>query len=187
MRRALVTVLAVAVLFGGVGPSFADDDEPMLPTHSRVRVRALDGRTLVGTVLASDAEHVTLQFDRVSIQDDPQVLTIHSSDIQRIDLSVGSHRNAGKGFLIGTGIGLVGGLTLGAIAAHGCSGDDPCGLALIVVPMFTAPIGAVVGTLVGVVSKTDVWKPMALADHRVSLNIAPTPGHGWRGGLSVSF
>jgi hypothetical protein len=120
------------------------------------RMISLDADTLTFERLAPD----TLAFGRFARGEHAAWATdrIPTDSIARLQVQVGRHSNAGRGTLIGGGIGLA----LGTLCAMGSNEDEmfapspgQCVASGIV-------SGALTGLLIGALSRTDVWAPVPL-------------------------
>jgi hypothetical protein len=120
---------------------------------------------VVGTVVAVDRDSVRIRpEDPALFPDHPTSVAIARSSIRELEVAVKGHSNAGKGALIGLGIGVLGG-AVGAAAA--CQSDGfnpaPAGCAVVSVALFGA-IGAGLGALMGSSGRGVHWERVAL-DH----------------------
>ena len=107
------------------------------------------------------------------------------ASVTRFELSRGKSRHAGRGALIGLGIGAGGGAIIGAIAE--VSGEryciDTCAAAGVLTAFTAIGLaipGLVIGTVAGALIKTDRWEEVPL--DRVRVSLAPT-----RDGVSLGM
>jgi hypothetical protein len=171
MKQLLFAVLIVIEL--GFNPTRALADDAVAP--------GVDRESPVAPA-ARDAESSTLSTGGRAVVD-PGVRRVRPTNIQRINLAVGTHGHAGLGALVGAGAGL----TLGIVAVTTCHEDCGGTSNPVDVPVIAGVLGGAIGALVGALIRTDVSRPVPLSDRRVSVNIAPTPAHGWRGRIAVRF
>jgi hypothetical protein len=123
-----------------------------LSVGSRVRLRGPALTTQVGEIAGLTAEGLTLGS---------QAGEAHSfewSELSRVDVSVGRRGNAGKGALIGLGIGVV----FGAIAASGETGDLGPGFVFVVGSAVVGLPLTIVGAFVGSTIHSDLWQETAI-------------------------
>lgn len=88
----------------------------------------------------------------------------------RIQQSTGYRRHTLLGLEIGSAVGLVTGAVLLADCTRGDEDDALCGPRLVV----PVPVGAVLGTLVGALSRSERWEEVP--EPRASLQIRPMDG-----------
>ncbi|UCF19031.1 MAG: hypothetical protein JSU87_14030 [Gemmatimonadota bacterium] len=141
----------------------------------RVRVTAprMDLNKSVGSVAALHTD--TVVFD---VQDRSDALGVPLAHVTKLEVHRGQKSMAGRGALIGAGFGTAIGLGL-AVAI--CSGDnctsasgDQYGLAIaaaVVLGVGAVALGAGIGALAGLTSKTDRWENVPLDQ----LRVGPSP------------
>ena len=166
------TLAVLAVLTSLVGPTLAAED---VKTGVRVRVteNGSDKRPLIGWVVGSDAESLTLR----TAEAEPRRVLL--ADVKRLEVRRPGRR--GRGALIGLAVGAVGGFIWGAGSnPDGCqpSPGNPCWFGTE--PWFSdsesGAMGAVlfsgVGALVGaIVAPGERWE--RISDPRVRVSVAP--------------
>ena len=141
---------------------------PSLSGDVRLRAPSIAKPRIFGTVDRATPD--TLVLRSVTPAGDDTVLAIPVSAITRLQVSTGTHRNAGKGLLIGLLSGGLGGAALGALSCGGQSDWGP-GACAAVLGILGAGGGAVVGLIIGAVSRTDTWTDVPLgAGPRVTLD-----------------
>ena len=142
----------------------------------RVRVTT-DSGPWIGTLVHQDTSGLTLHGPGLS---DSSAVTIPLDRVRQLEISVGHQSNAGRGALIGLGVGAVTGLALGI----GCASSDTLfqcsGGEVVESTVVFGLIGAGVGGLVGLASSSERWGKVAAVPVHVSL----APRHF---GLSVSL
>ena len=144
----------------------------------RVRVTT-DSGAWIGMLVQQDSTSLTLHGPGLS---DSSAVTLPLDRVRRLEISVGRHSNAGKGALIGFGVGAVTGLALGIGCANSdslfqCTGSEVAQATLIV-----GVIGVGVGGLVGMASSSERWELIGADPVHVSL--AP---HGLGFAVSLTF
>ena len=113
MQRIATVCLTLFLMFPAVLAAQATPPSPLLRADARVRVRLLPepGDWTVGRVRALTADSLLLQ--------DAGVPSVALSDVERLEVSRGRAR--GKWLLIGTGVGMVGGI----VYSRATLDDDP--------------------------------------------------------------
>jgi hypothetical protein len=140
-----VLLLAVLAASAGAQPQSSTGSWANLSQvapGAETRVSLSGGRTLRGFL-----QKVTP--DSLAINATTSQETLLRTDIKRVDLKRNGHR--GRNTLIGLGIGAGGGLAIGAAADRNTPSWSPFAKAV-----FT-PLGALVGTVVGVAIPTGGW------------------------------
>lgn len=136
----------------------------------RVHAPSIAKPRIVGTVDRATPDTLVVHGLTPAAAD--TVWAIPLAAISSLQVSTGTHSNVGKGF----GYGLLGGGLAGAvIGALSCSHDDLLGSAgcAKVLGVLGAGAGAVVGLIVGAVSRSDTWEEVGLPSERLSFE--------WRG------
>ena len=177
MRRQLAALVALLVLPQLVAAQ-------TLTPGSRVRFSHPGEGTRTGTVVAFTTD--TLEV-RLAGRGEPARLPL--DQLTRLDVSRGKRRHmarAGVGFVVGVGVGAVGGYVSGTndCSRQGLFCIDRRGSAFLGGAFFGA-IGGVIGLVAGVIP-TETWSRVPLVPPRVSL-IAPVGSHGPAVGLRVAF
>lgn len=138
-------------------------------TETRVRVRAVNVRAPTESDETRDARFVGY-LDRVfadsvwirlDAPDGPR-LSIDRANIRELEISSGRKRNAGKGALFGSGIGLGVGILAAASAGDCTMGTsrywfDPCDGQEGVLILGSVAAGAALGALIGSLITTERW------------------------------
>jgi hypothetical protein len=164
---------------------------------SRVRVQTSDisswdpadrpSDPLVGVVVSMDDDHITLQTPKKTARQiarfgAAETVTIPLADVRRMEVSKG-RKWSGMRAMQGAGLGLIGGVYLGAIAGKVAAAGEPEGeLAYIV----TLPVGAAIGLLGGFIFgavPVEQWQRAPLSQSRLQIGVAPCP----RGGTGVTL
>lgn len=186
-RFSIASFVLVAAVLVADAASAVGQVIPSIGQGSRVRITApsLGLNEAVGTVKEATDEALVVQFEFPR-----RVGTVDRSEIGKMDVSIQPQRkvlkSVGVGLLVGAGTGAIIGLA---------SGDDQ-GTFLA----FTAEekalmggavlglTGVVVGLIVGLVRRQDVWSPVLPGD--VSLTVVPLVherGAGLNVGLALRF
>lgn len=147
--------------------SLAGQGAPKLAPGAHVRLTtSWSAVPVVGTVVAVDRDSVRIRPEDPAIfPGHPTSVAIARSSIRDLEVAVKSHSNAGKGALIGLGIGVVGGAVAGV---EGCQPDQnswdlftPTQCAAFGGLLFGA-IGAGLGALIGSAGGSERWERVAL-------------------------
>ncbi|MBW3630447.1 MAG: hypothetical protein KY464_14270 [Gemmatimonadetes bacterium] len=139
-----LTLVVLALMLPGSGLSAQWEGGP-ITRSTRVRVHAPEvaAKPLVGRAVLMDTDSLVLERGRPTDR-----LVLPMEDVQRLEISRG--RNHLMGAVKGAGIGgLAGGVALGGLVA--LDGDPAWAfLGFIAGAVYAAPLGAVVGAVVGV-------------------------------------
>ena len=151
-------------------------------THNaKVRFKApsLSKSRIVGEV-------VKMTQDTLLIREGRTFLEVPMSSISNFEASLGQRRNAGKGFMIGLGLGYA--VVVTAAIADSNSNDEIIlpnewpGIPLETIAFL--PI-VVLSTLMGTIIKSEKW--VEVSPQHLNLSIAPTPEKGLRAALTFNF
>ena len=151
-------------------------------THNaKVRFKApsLSKSRIVGEV-------VKMTQDTLLIREGRTFLEVPMSSISNFEASLGQRRNAGKGFMIGLGLGYA--VVVTAAIADSNSNDEIIlpnewpGIPLETIAFL--PI-VVLSTLMGTIIKSEKW--VEVSPQHLNLSIAPTPDKGLRAALTFNF
>jgi hypothetical protein len=90
-------------------------------------------------------------------------VAIPKAAIEKLEISTGQHGNAGKGALIGLGVGAIGGGIIGAADASNCNNSQSfclfsSGGEMAASAIAFGAIGNVLGAVVGAISRSDRWE-----------------------------
>ena len=148
--RQLVTMLTAAVLSFPV-PLLAQGLEP----GQRIRVTAPDvlAERQVGQLLWLDVDSLVLESASAAV---PQRWVIPPESITQLEASQGRRGHAGKGFLIGAGVGLVGGL-IGISGQGTCTGSGNYGEFCAIIVTGSTITGGLLGLLIGAATRSERW------------------------------
>ncbi|MEN8376941.1 MAG: hypothetical protein ABFS34_16055 [Gemmatimonadota bacterium] len=194
--RGLILVLAIVSLFGQttIAPAEAQAPSSSL-VGERVRVTVgpagPEGPSGEGAVsgapfAASQAASTGVLIGRlVSIEADRLLLTDESgapaeialSDVERLELSVGQHRNMGRGALIGGLVGAAVGGVAGVIEGSKCEGDFVCfgaGGGALFGAVGGGGIGVLLGGAIGAAVKSERWSEVS--SQRWGFTVQPRRG-----------
>ena len=154
MRTAIATAF-VFLLFPAIGG--AQIDALSLKAGARARI--------IGPVTQSKYTLITVESTnrdslRYTLAESADPKSIHWQQVQKMDASVGSHRNFGRGLGYGLLIGAVTGAILGASAEPGQ--DFTKGMDAALGGVFLGLIGGATGAVVGLSWKSEKWTPVTL-------------------------
>ena len=136
-------------------------DEVTLP-----RARTL----LIGEVVASDADTLTLRMDRRDVR-----VSVPRTALARLDVSRGRPAHGTlKGAALGGAIGAIGGAVLGLSTTEERGIFTPADVGKMGAALF-GTIGALVGVAVG---RAERWETAADASRRVTYGVRPLGGRG---------
>jgi hypothetical protein len=166
-------------------------DRAVIGEGERIRISATESgeQLFVGEVVALSSETLTVNYWE-PIDRNWEVLDFPVSSINSLEVNRGTRSHAGKGALLGGLIGGGFGLAAGiAAASYDCSADpwdwDGCwywGEAGII-PVSTITfglLGAGVGALIGMLSRSDQWEP--IPPDRLRVRVSPTSD-----GIALAF
>lgn len=157
--RSLRLIFVVFLSLGLATPAQAQGDIPLvLSAGDWLRVRTHAGERATGTLVGLEDGRLRLQARRDLVRDFPVV------DLERLELSAGRHR--GIGALAGAGIGLLGGVLVGALISSSASGPGGANLAVIGVPLLTTPAGALLGAIAAPRRYVRVARPYRMSTTR---------------------
>lgn len=190
LRSLLVAGLVVANALQAQVPA-----EVVVGSRVRIHGSGLPKSEIVGTVTARDTATLTVQAidqaatNRVGSLQYAEI-PVALPAITELDISRGKHSNAGKGSLIGFGIGAGLGLTLGVAALSDNCSDciinfTPGDVAALTV--ITGAIGAVGGALIGALSHSDKWERILPARTSFTPVLRPSPTAPGRVDIGVSL
>ena len=151
--------------------------EPAVGERIRVRTTS-EPSQVVGVLETRQPDYLVVQ----TTESGP--MNIAWADISRLQVSRGTKSNAGKGALIGAGLGLAG---TTALVIGGCAGDDTdCGedggFIFAAYLLFTGG-AALVGTFIGAIVRTERW--VDVPGDRWQIEVAPDPNGGVAVGLNL--
>ena len=145
-------------------------------TKVRFKAPSLTKKWIVGEVVKMTRDTLLLREGRTFLQ-------VPLSSISNFEVGIGQRRNAGKGSLIGLGLGLA---VLVPVAIEDYSNERSWqGFATAVTAAYILPSILVLSTLIGAAIKTEKW--VEVSPQRLNLSIAPTPEKGLRAALAVNF
>ena len=148
-------------------------------THNaKVRFKApsLSKSRIVGEV-------VKMTQDTLLIREGRTFLEVPMSSISNFEASLGQRRNAGKGFMIGLGLGLA--VLVPVAIADYKEGGELQGLAAAYAAIYIFLPIVVLSTLMGTIIKSEKW--VEVSPQHLNLSIAPTRDKGLRAALTVNF
>ncbi len=170
--------LAVTLVLVATTPRLhAQADATALPPGSRVRVHQ-GAQSATGTLVSVDSTSLTF------ITGSADTVTAPRDSITGVDVSLGTKSGAGKGALIGLGVGAATGVIFGAVAS---TADDNSWVEFSVgqwvagYGLLGAALGTLVGVIIGSAHHSDRWQPAVLPtvsfqavgseDQRVALGV----------------
>lgn len=150
LRRHWAALLAGALLSGPV-PLLAQGLEP----GHRIRVTAPSvlGERQVGQLVWVDVDSLVLASEAGTA---PQRWVFPPESITRLEASQGRHGHPGRGFLIGAGVGLIGGL-MGISGEGTCTGSGNYGELCAMLVVGSTLGGGLLGLLIGAAARTERW------------------------------
>jgi hypothetical protein len=179
---------------------------PAPDSGARVRVRFTEAgtsRQVTGTLTFRDADSVTVVTEKEAAtapatsrsgprppqrSPGPMRVSIPRAEISSVQVSAGRHSSVGTGALIGAGVGVAGGVTVGVLALCGNSSDFICFDNGGQVALFAGLTGAgcaAIGALVGALATHEHW--VTVGDRaKLSPILVPIP-HRTVAGLSIKF
>jgi hypothetical protein len=129
-----------------------------MQSGSRIRVTTVSG-SRVGTLISAATDSIWL----VSAKDS-MALAVPTQSVVRLEHSLGQRPATGRGALIGALIGAGTGLLLGILASTEEGGWYEVGAEEVLSASLVAGgTGAVLGALIGSVSRREKWQPVPLA------------------------
>jgi hypothetical protein len=173
--------VALALPLGALGAQEA----PVLQSGARVRVRNDDHFTrvrVVGTLESIDSSSVIVR------RENGESVTVPRQPGTRLDVSAGPGMCSGGrrsncvviGFLGGAAVGVLAGIPIKRGSRCGGENGLPCGF----IYLATIPLGALVGTMVGLLVGDEHWHRAELP---ARLSIGPDGSGRFAVGLSVPF
>jgi len=182
---AALLVLLLALPDSLVGQAAAPAS-PVVP-GARVRITRAGEKPRVAIVVAHSADTLLVRWPEFA-----NAVALPLTEISRLDVSTGRHRNVVKGMVLGTvGVGALG-AALGAVSYQPCTSTEFLGCLLapqsradaaLLGGVVGGALGFVGGSLAGLV-RHESWKRVSLADRRVAAAVRPG-AHG--ADLSVSL
>jgi hypothetical protein len=156
MTRVLPAVV-LALLTTAVNGHAQVTTNPLVP-GARVRVHQESG-SLIGTLVSLDSAGLVIATDK------SDTVTAPRPSITGVEVSTGTKSQAGKGALIGLGVGAAAGIIVGLVASSSDNGDFVdygAGTYAVGFGLTGAVIGTGVGALIGSGNRTDKWVPAVL-------------------------
>lgn len=152
------TLLAASLLIGLAASVHAQAAESTLAPGARLRVRQGD-QSIIGTLVSLDSAGLVIATDK------SDTVTAPRASITTVDISTGTKSHAGKGALIGLGVGAVTGVVVGLAASGSDNGgflDFSSGEWAVGVGLTGAVFGTGLGAIIGAFIHTDKWSPTVL-------------------------
>ncbi len=156
----LFFVLALALL--SATHAFAQQVELVEGARVRLVSSSLQANHQVARIVSAGNDSIVFRSEGF-----PVTRSLARSEIERIDVSQGSHRQTGRGALIGLGVGAVGGAILGAATYSPCQGwclfgPSSRGESAGWGGAFFGLLGGVTGGIIGAFHQKEEWKPLGV-------------------------
>lgn len=157
MRRLSIGTVCSTALLLAVASALSASDTTFVHQGSRVNVYPATQGTnpVIGTVV--DVALDTM----IVLSEGEEVLTYHSSDLSKIEVSEGEKKKTFLGLWAGAGVGLATGLIMCGADEANCETWSGTGDATAAVLLLTTVLGGGVGALVGSFIKTERWEEAA--------------------------
>ena len=149
--------------------------------NSRVRIKA---HSISNGWISGEFSRATV--DTIRIHNETGPLLIAVSSIDKLEVSLGRHRNTLKGTSVGLFVGLGAAFLMyrhGERRYREFGGWEGFGWAWAAV--LTLPTATLCGTLIGAKTKTERW--IEVSPSRINLSVSPTRDKGLRAALSIDF
>ena len=166
MKSIGTAIVMVAVILMAAPETHAADYRLQPGARVRVQLAEQSSPSLATLVRASDSE-IVYQTDGGDID------TVPMNALQSIEVSGGKRGHAGTGALIGG----IAGLALGIAAVVDAQGDpwfEPTGGEAAAAILVTTGVGALTGTLVGAMIRTEQWTEVGPSDGLSVIRTGPT-------------
>lgn len=204
--RHLIRVIAITTLLGqtAIAPAEAQLQSSLVGERVRVTVRpgVAEGppregaaneppfstsgvestRVLIGQLASIEADHLLLTNESGA----PAEIAL--SDVERLELSLGQHRNMRKGALIGGLVGAVAGGVAGAIEGSKCEGMFLCygaGGGALFGAAGGGGLGSLIGLAIGTAVRSERWSEVS--SQRWGFTVQPRRGIQSGGGVEIGF
>jgi hypothetical protein len=158
MPRMPGTLLAASLLIALATTGRAQAAPATLVPGARVRVHQ-GSESLTGSLVSLDSAALVIATDK------PETVTAPRASITAVEVSTGTKSRAGKGALIGLGVGAAAGIIVGLAASSSDNGDFldyGAGTWAAGVGLAGAAIGTGLGALIGSGQHSDKWQPAVL-------------------------
>jgi hypothetical protein len=155
MRLAVATALILIVLPATAKGQSARIDALSLQAGARARIF---GPTTYPKYELVTVASVSPDSLRYSLGTSLDTRSLAWQQISKMDASVGSHRNIGRGAGIGLLVGAIAGATLGSNAP----GNEFKGIIRIVQAFWAGALGGLGGALLGSAWRSEIWIPVTL-------------------------
>ena len=136
---------------------------PELAAGSRIRITAADlGLDRAPfAFLGREGEYLLVR--------DGELTRYAISQLERVDLHAGTRSTVGKGLGLGALAGLGLGLGLAVVGKASCGSEQTCGTWWVAAPSGGIALGAMVGTVIGLSTRRDVWRELPLNTLRLGM------------------
>jgi hypothetical protein len=169
MRLARVTAFILIVLPATSKGQSTRMDALSLQTGARARILAPTAGSKYELITVASATPDSLRY---SLDQSLATRSLAWQQISKMDASMGSHTNVGRGAGIGFLVGLIGGAALGATAPGCCDKDarELRVLAIVANGLLGGALGGLVGAVIGHAQRTEDWVPVTLPRTPVASN-----------------
>ena len=169
MRVALATAFALIVLPGTALSQGVRIDALSLQSGARARILAPTAGSKYELITVASASPDSLRY---SLDPSLAIKSLAWQQISKMDASIGSHTNVGRGAGIGVLVGLIGGAALGAKQTYGGTRDynELRALSIVANGLLGGAIGGIVGAVIGSRQRTEDWVPVTLPRTSVASN-----------------
>jgi hypothetical protein len=189
MSQLIASLLVLALAYPATLVAQAAPTAATLAPGARVRVTTSGSGRQIGTVVAHRGDTLLVRWPEFA-----NAVAVPLDGVSRLEVSTGRHRRVVKGLMLGTAIGGVTGVLIGAASYEPCDSTEFMGCFLgptsrgesaAVVGVAGGVLGLVVGSLAGL-ARHERWKPVSLGERRVAFAVTPR-AHGTRLGVSLQF
>ena len=160
-----------------------------LAPGARVRITSAGSEPRIATLVAHQGDTLRVRWPQFAND-----VAVPLSGISRLEVSTGRHRRVLKGMLLGTAVGGVTGVVVGAATYEPCESTEWLGCLLAPQSQTeSAGIGGAVGGVLGLVvgslaglARHESWQRVSLGERRVAVAVTPR-AHETRLAVSLRF
>ena len=164
MLLAILLVLAGSLLAGNSAGQ-SPQATPMLQVGDRVRLTTVDNSSIIGRLVNTDGSQLTLVVSEATRMAPAVERSINRNSLALLERSEGYGSKIRTGALIGGGVGVVAGVTVGLFAAMGAEDSGP----MLTVPIIFGAMGVLGGAAIGA-GGGERWTTLPF-DARVGLQV----------------